>query len=192
MAMWGQPPSAVRRSEAPRAFLLLEQVIERRPRIVGSRARRRRCFLLARHPHFIRRTLVPRVLLRHSLLDRLHALEAAAGIEIHALLARMQFKSALRTPPVRRHSLQHRAALGASRNRSRPRHIHRPRAKRVIALRWWCARFLSRSLALASLAIVAILISRLTILSHRILPSTWPVLSTHQTPPGKCLARLSS
>ena len=91
--------------------LLLEQILERLPRVAGPQTGWRRGFLFASHADFVKRAIVARVFLRYSFLDRLHALETAAGIKIHTLLARMQFKPALRTLPGRRHPLKHGAAL---------------------------------------------------------------------------------
>jgi hypothetical protein len=125
------------RGSGPRSeseFSLLEQIFKRLPRIAWARWGRGRGFLLARHPHFVGRTFIARVLLCHSLFHRLHALKPAARIEIHALLAGVQFESALRTLPFRRHSLQHRSALRATRDRARSRHVHRPRSERIVSL----------------------------------------------------------
>jgi hypothetical protein len=158
-----------------RSSLLLEEIIERRPRVVGTRAgRRRRSFLLACYSHLVRGAFISRVLFRDALFHRLHALEPATGIEIHALLARMQFKRALRTFSVRGHALQHSPALRAARNGARAGQIHRPRPERMIplrrpalALRRRLPRQLSPRLAVA----IVILISRLTVFRHRPSPS---------------------
>jgi hypothetical protein len=77
--------------------LLLKQILKRRTRIVRTRAGGRRGFFFARHANFVQRTVIASILFRDPLFHRLHALEAAAGIEIRALLARVQFKPALRT-----------------------------------------------------------------------------------------------
>src|ERR1700735_2403058 len=92
-------PGQVLRDKSPAPSLLLEQIIKRRPRIIRPQARRSRSLLLARHPNLIQRTVAPRIFLRDPLLHRLHALKPAPGIEIGALLARMQFKPALRALP---------------------------------------------------------------------------------------------
>ena len=144
------------------AALFLEQILKRRPRIIRPQSRRSRSLLLPGHPNLIKRALIPRILLRNPLLHRLHALEPAPRIEIRALFARMQLKPALRTLPIARHSLQHRPALRAARNRPRPRQIDGLRPKREIPLRRSPApRFLSRPLA--RLFTVAILIAMLPI-----------------------------
>jgi hypothetical protein len=114
--------------------LLLEQILKRSARIVRPQARRSRSLFLSRHANLIQVAIIPRIFLRDPLLDRLHALEPATGIEIRALLARMQLESTLRTLPRAGHSLQHGSALRTPRNRARARQIDGPRAKRVIPL----------------------------------------------------------
>ena len=158
--MWGQPPPAVRGAKlrclflsVPSVssvvefllFLFLKQILKSRPSIIRAQVRRSRRLFFPRHANLIGRTLVPLVLLRHPLLHRLHALKPATRIEIRALLARMQLKPALRTLPLTRRSLQHRAALRAPRHGPRPRQIHRTRPQRVVPLRR-AARPLRRSL----------------------------------------------
>ena len=172
--MWGQPPSAVQERSSARcveqkrdcAFrrrrrgsfvdlralrgkspLLLEQILKRRPRVIGPQTRRSRSLLLPRDPNLIKRALVPSVFLRDPLLHRLHALKPAPRIEICALLARMQFKPALRTLPIARRSLQHRTALRAARNRPRSRQINGPRTKAVVPLRRRSTRLLPQLLS---------------------------------------------
>jgi hypothetical protein len=175
---------------------LLKQIIKRRPRIAGAQAGGRRSLLLPRHAHLIRRTLIPRVLLRHPFLDRLHALKPAPRIKIRALFTGMQFKPALRTLPVAGHPLQHRAALGTPRHRPRPRQIHRPRSKRVVPLRWTALALFGRPPRLLTPRLtprltIAILIPMLTILcSHTPSPAR-PVLSPRYPPPGKPRADVS-
>jgi len=143
-------------------FLFLKQIVKRRARILRPQTRRCRSLLLPGHANLIQLTLIPRILLRDPLLHRLHALEPAPGIEIRALLARMQLKPALRALPARRHSLQHGAALRASRNRMRAREIDRLRPKSIVVLRWRrrAPRLLSRSLPRL---VVAILITMLPV-----------------------------
>jgi hypothetical protein len=96
--------------------------------------------------------------------DGLHAFEAAAGIEIRALLAGMQFEAALGTF-VSRRSDEYGAALGATRNRARPGQIDRLRTKRVGLFGRSGIRPLARTGARFSIA-VAILITMLTVFSH--------------------------
>ena len=156
--------------------LLLEQILKRGPRVIWPQTRRGGRFLLTRYANLIELAIIPLVLLRHPLLDRLHALKPAARIEIRALLARMQFKSALRTLPLARSSLQHRAALCAPRHCPRPRQIHRTRPQRVVPLRR-ATRALRRSLPrflpqfLASFVFV-VPISVLSVFRHKSSPST--------------------
>ena len=135
------------RSCAPRSSLLLKQILKRLPGIVGLQARRSRSLLFPGHANFIKRALIPRILLRDPLLHRLHALKPAPRIEICALLARMQFKPALRTLPIARRSLQHRTALRAARNRPRSRQINGPRTKAVVPLRRRSTRLLPELLS---------------------------------------------
>ncbi len=204
--MWGQPPSAVRGaqlrsssvSSVVRYFLLrsefrrlfLKQILKRRPRIVGLQTRRCGRFLFASHANLVQRTVIARILFRDPLLDRLHALEAAAGIEICALLAGVQFKPALRTLPFPRacRTLQHRSALCAPRDGARPRQVHRPRSERMIPT-WRTALALRRRLArllAAWFPITTILISWLPIFGQLKPPTHVAVLSTRSYPPGKC------
>jgi hypothetical protein len=186
--MWGQPPSAVQERSSVGFFLMtsvssvvnalavlfLKQIIKCRPRIIRSQAGRSRSLLLPCHANLVKRTFIPRVLLRNPLLHRLHAFKPAPWIEIRALLARMQLKPALRTIPIARRSLQHGAALRAARNRPRPRQIDGPRTKRVVPLRR--SRATSTRLfprPLARLFAVAILIPMLSIFCrHKPSPST--------------------
>jgi hypothetical protein len=167
------------RAEGPRVrglradLLLLEQILKRRPRIIGLQRRRRGRFLLARHANLKQLARISFILLRDTLLHRLHALEPATGIEIRALFARMQFKSALRTLPLDAHSLQHVSALRTARHGPRPRQIHRLGAQRVVPL-WRTALTFRRRLArrFSPRFSITILISRLTVFSHKASPST--------------------
>jgi len=161
---------------------LLKQIIKRRPRIAGPQSRGGRSFLLPCDAHLVRRTLIPRVLLRHPFLDRLHALKPAPRIKIHALFAGMQFKPTLRTLPVAGHPLQYRAALRTPRHCPCPRHIDRPWPKRIVALRWRRPRLLTRPLARLA---VAVLIPMLSVLCSHNPPPVRPVLSPRCPPPGK-------
>ena len=123
--------------------LLLEQIIKRRPRIIGPQACRSRSLFLAGYSNLIQRAVVPHILLRNPHLHRLHALEPAAGIKVRTLLARMQLEAALRTLTVHRGPLQQSPALRAPRHRPRTRQIERFRPKRMVPLRW-TARALHR------------------------------------------------
>src|ERR1700683_2592464 len=104
------------------------------PRIAGTCSSRRGRFLLPRHSHLVKLAIVARIFARNSHWDGLHALEAAAGIEVGALLAGVQFKTALGAPAGRRHSLQHRATLRAAGNSMRSRQIDWARAEGVVPL----------------------------------------------------------
>ena len=115
-----------------RTTLFLEQVLERLPGISGLGGGRGRGLFFPRYADFIRRTLVGGVLARHAFFDRLHAFEAAARVEIHALLAGMQFESTLGAFAIGRDCLQHGPALRTTRHLPRARHVHRPRAERQI------------------------------------------------------------
>ncbi len=161
-------------------ILLFEQILKRLSRIGRPRTGGRRCFLLACHPHFIGWTVVARVFFRHSLFHRLHALKPAARVEVHALLARVQLKSALRALPFHAKSLQNRAALRAARNLARSGQVHRPRPQSVVPFRR-TALALRRSFPrrLFLRFVLTIPISRLPVFRHRLLPGT-----------GHCLAAL--
>ena len=144
---------------------LLEQILKCLPRIVGPRRSRRGRFFLPRHSHLIKLAIVARVFARNPHRDGLHALEAAAGIEVRALLAGVQFEAALGALAGRRHALQHGAALRAAGNGMRSRQVDRARAEGVVPLCGGGRRaegFFSR--ALPGLA-VAVLIPVLAILS---------------------------
>jgi hypothetical protein len=169
--------------------LLLKQILKRRPRIVGLQTRRCGRFLFARHANLVHRTVIARILFRDPLFDRLHALEAAAGIEIRALLARMQFKPALRTLAFPRacRTLQHRSTLRAPRHRPCTRQVHGPRSQRMVPT-WRTALALRRRLALLRAARfpIIVLISGLPIFGQLKPPKHVAVLSTRSHPPGKC------
>ena len=149
--------------------LLLKQILKRRPRIVGLQTRRCGRFLFTRHANLVQRAVIARILFRDPFFDRLHALEAAAGIEVRALLAGVQFESALRALPFPRacRTLQHRSALRAPRHRPCTRQVHRPRSQRVVPT-WRTALALRRGLARLwatrfSIAPITVLISGLTV-----------------------------
>ncbi len=150
--------------------LLLEQVLKRRPRIVGAQRRRGRSFFLAGHSNLVKFAVVTHIFFWYSYRNRLHTFETASGIEICALLARVQFKLAFRTFPVARRSLKNGSTLCAARKRTRSGHVDRARSKRVVPFRRRASRAgpLARSLPLA--VAIAILIPVLTIFRHSILP----------------------
>src|SRR5271154_2259002 len=125
--------------------LLLEQILERLPRIVrpdmrgrrcrcrrGLRVRSRRRIFFNRHAEFIELAIVLGVLRRNALRNWLCAFRLRPGIEKPALLAAMQFRLALRTLPVgiepRR---EHRAAIRATPARDRADHPRRARPELV-------------------------------------------------------------
>src|SRR5258708_36704974 len=117
--------------------LFLEQVLKCLTRVVRTQGGGGGGFFFSGHANLVESALVPSVLSCNPLCDRLHALEPAARIEIRTLLARRQFKSALETLIARR-SGQHRAALGAARDRASARQIHGSGAERVVFLRRRC------------------------------------------------------
>src|SRR5882672_3763861 len=94
-------------------LLLLEQVVERRARATGAQRRGSGSLFLARHANLVECAVVANVLLCDSHWNGLHTLEPAARIEIGALLAGVQFESALGTLLVRRR-WQYRPALRAA------------------------------------------------------------------------------
>jgi hypothetical protein len=94
--------------------LLLEQIFECLPRVIGAQVGWCRGFFLPDDADFEEGALVARIFLPHAFLYWLHALEAASGIEIHALLAGMQFEAALGTKARRGDGLQHGATLRAA------------------------------------------------------------------------------
>jgi hypothetical protein len=109
------------------------------------------------HPHAdrIRLALVARVLLRDSFRHWLHTFKPAGRIEVGALFAGMQLKSALRALPQRLgDQSQQRPTLSATGDRVRPRHLHRARTKRVLADRLLAH---GRLLALASAVLISVL-----------------------------------
>ena len=94
----------------------------------GRSGRRRRRILFNRGAKFVERAIVPLILSRNPLGDGLHAFKSRGGIEISALLAAMQFESAMRALALRVETrLQHRAAIRASRARDRADHARRAR-----------------------------------------------------------------
>ncbi len=150
--------------------LLLEQILKRCSRIVRTQRCRSRSFFLARHSNLVKLAVVTHIFLRYPHRNRLHALETASRIEIRALLARVQFKLALRTFPVARAPLKNCSTLRAARDRASSGHIDRAWSKCVVPFRrrTSCAGPLARSFSL-TLAI-AILIPVLTIFRHSVLP----------------------
>ncbi len=98
---------------APGISRFLEQILKRLPRVVRPQAGGRGRFLLPRDADFVERAVVASVLSLNPLWNWLHALEAASRIEVGALFARVQLKTALGTESRRRYFLQDRAALCA-------------------------------------------------------------------------------
>ena len=146
--------------------LLLEQVFERRTRVIGAQAGGRGRFFLPSHANFVEAAIVFRVFLRDPLLDRLHAFEAASRIEVHALFTGVKLKAALRTFSVGSHALQDGTALSTSRDGACAGHVHRARTKRIVPFRRRSPGFWSGTLTV----VVPILISRLTVFRHKAPP----------------------
>src|ERR1700722_2736508 len=160
------------------ATLLLEEVFEslarvvRTPRSHRCRPRRgilnRRSILLDRHPEFIERTVVLRVLLRDAYQNRLRALKLPPGVEIRTLFAAMQRRLASWTFAVRIESgHQSRAATGATPAHHRPHHARSPRPHRVLLGPWLAARRPVRSIRSVPLFVlrIAVAVTALPILS---------------------------
>jgi hypothetical protein len=97
-----------------RFSLLLEEILKRRPSIIGPQSRRGGSLFLARNPNLVELAIVPRILLRDPHFHWLHALKTASRIEICALLAGMQLEAAFRTVAITGDSLQHGSALRTS------------------------------------------------------------------------------
>src|SRR5208337_741913 len=138
------PASATRtkKRRASRAVLLLEKILECRSRIHRPRGTGCGGFLFDSNPHGIKRTLIALVLARDPLGDGLRAFEAARSIEIRTLAAGVKFETALRTLPDRfRHGRQKGAALRASGNCMRARHLHYARAEGFFLDRLFPRRF---------------------------------------------------
>jgi hypothetical protein len=113
--------------------LLLEQIFERLAGVVGAQAGGRGRLFFAGHADFEEGAIIADIFFRDALFDRLHTLEAAAGIEIHALLAGMQFEAALGAETGWRNCLQHGAALGTAGNGAGAGHVHGLGAQAVVA-----------------------------------------------------------
>ena len=184
----GKKGRARNESRPSLANLFLEQILKRRPRIVWPLAGRRRSLFLASHANLIDCAQIALVFLRNAFLYRLHAFKAASRIEVRALLARVQRKSALRTFPFPRtgHPLQHGAALGAARHSPRTRQIDWfgpqrmvPSRRSTLALR----RRLLRRFRSARFSVV-VLISRLTVFCQANLPKRWPYCPPDRTHPA--------
>ncbi len=124
------------------------------------------------HTNLIEGAVVARIFFFDAHRHGLHALEAASGIEIRALLAGVKFEAALGTKSGWRHSLQNRAALGTARDSARSRQVDRLRAHAVVAARWRADRSrLFRRLFARLILAVAVLISMLTVFRHTNLPN---------------------
>src|SRR5580692_4553958 len=113
--------------------LLFEEILECLAGVVGAQAGWGGGFLFAGDADFVERAVVARIFLGHALFHRLHALEAASGIEIHALLAGMEFEAALRAKTRWRDRLEDRATLGAARDGAGAGHVDRLWSHAVVA-----------------------------------------------------------
>jgi hypothetical protein len=120
---------------ANKSQLLLEQILESLPSVAWAQGGRSGRLFFPGYANFVERAFVAGVFFGDALGHGLHALEAAAGIEIHALFAGVQFEAALRTFASGRSSLQHRAALGAARDCVGAGQIDGPGTERVVPLR---------------------------------------------------------
>src|ERR1700723_99394 len=154
-----------------RRALLLEQILERLAGVVGAHADRRGRFFFAGHANFVERAIVARVFFGDSLFDGLHALKTASGIEIHALLAGVEFEGALGTETGGRDGLQHGAALRAAGDGASARHVHGLWTHAVVASRRGqrgrlFAGLLFREITARLLFAVAVLVSMLTVFGH--------------------------
>jgi|SRR5580700_5528267 len=147
-------------------LLLLEKIFEGLAGVIGAQGGWGGCFFFPGHADFVKGAAITGIFLGHTLGHRLHALEALAGIEIHALLAGVEFESALGAEAGRRNGLEHGSALRAPRYGTGAWHVHRFRTHAVIVFRSRRSRFLlgrsSRFLPWLILAI-AVLISMLTV-----------------------------
>ena len=137
----------------------------------GREACRNRSFLLMRDANLVKFAVIAYIFFRYPHRNRLHALETASGIEIRALLARVQFKLALWT-------LSRRS--GSPEERFHTAHTARPRAFRAYSpgAAQMCCLFFGGGLPapdrspvpFRSLFAIAILIPVLTVFRHSILP----------------------
>ncbi len=88
------------KDSSPRAArLLLEQILKRLPRIVGTGHAFAGRLFFERNTHGIKRAVILLVFGRDPLRNRLVAFETAGGIEVLALFAGVQIESAFRTLP---------------------------------------------------------------------------------------------
>jgi hypothetical protein len=102
----------------------------------GTRRLGGRGFLLHSHSQGIKRTVVAFVLAGNTLRNGLAAFEAAGGVEVCALAARVERNAALGTLACGLNSSrQKRATLGAAGNRVCARHLHRTRAEKYLSWR---------------------------------------------------------
>jgi hypothetical protein len=139
--------------------LLLEEILESLARIHGLRRDWRGGFFFSCYPDRIGRAIILYVLPRNPHGDRLQALKVARWVEVHALLAGVQFKAALWTA-LRNLSerSQQRAALRATRYVTRSRHLQGSRSKGIF-LDWLFGGFLlgrRSAVLITALAILAI------------------------------------
>lgn len=131
--------------ERSRLDLFLEKVLECLAGIVGTRnafdgnrgscnGSRWRGILFDRRAKFVERAIVPLVLARNALRNRLHAFESRSRVKISALLAAVQFESAPRALAFRVETrLQHGAAIRTSCARDRTDHARRARSDLVLS-----------------------------------------------------------
>lgn len=138
------------------SVLVFKQIVKSASRVIWPCCGSRGCLFFDAHADGKKLAFVAGILFGDSLRHRLHAFESARRIEIGALLAGMQFKTAFQalTQRLRKQSQQI-ATLRASRNGVRSRHLHRSRSERVLP-----GRTLRRSFRLFC---AAVLVSSLTV-----------------------------
>ncbi len=140
-----------------RSGLLLEEIFKCLARVIRTLAALAGSFLLKHHAHGIEGTIVALVLGRDPCGNRLVAFETARRVEVLALLAGVEFETALRALG---HGLgkilQQGAALRAAGDGTSPRHVKRARAEGVVVPRsrllqlllWFAAGVLISALAI--------------------------------------------
>ena len=185
-AFCARNPSSI--SDFGRLTLLLEQILERLPRIErpcgrrsfggylgGLHVRSGSRILLNRRSELVKCAVVLRVLRRNPRWYRLCALELSPAIEIAALLTTMQFEIAFRTLPVGiEASHQYCAAVRASRPSHGADHPRRARAKVIRGAPWSALRWLAVSvLLLVFFLLFGLTIAAVTVLAihKRLRPS---------------------
>jgi hypothetical protein len=139
--------------------LFLDEIFECLPSIHRFGRHGSRRLFLARHPDREKRAVVLHILARHSNRHGLQTLEMARWIEVHTLLAGVQFEPALRAPfRIFSQRRQKRSALRAARNISRSRHLQWPRSEGVF-LDWFFEGLLlcrRATILIAALPVLAI------------------------------------